>query len=212
MRKMLPSALVIVSSIIPTMLAVPGTVAGQECAWSAGAGLSIPATTDLRVDGHSTDLTTGWLGRLGHTCGSGTRYGFDADAQHVSGFGGMYVLSLMGRLGRMHRRDADSRAPWVEIAANAGFFYAFDPATYVEVLVPERPEERPEREIDLPGAGLAAGGGVRVGFPASPFGSFVLDVGLRAHYMPTRELNGLLDNKPRILVTLPVAVGYELSL
>ncbi|WP_419166019.1 hypothetical protein [Candidatus Palauibacter sp.] len=186
MRRVPQSASVIVLSIISTMLAMPGNVAGQKCDWSGSAWLSIPATTVLRVERHNTDLTLGWLGRLGHTCGSGTRrHGFDADAQRVYGFGGMYVFSLMGRLGHMYRFDADPRAPWVEIAANAGFFYAFDPTDYVELLIVDRPEQIPGRTIDLPGAGLAAGGDLRVGFPASPFGSFVLDFGLRAHYMPS---------------------------
>ena len=90
MRRKLRSASVIVLSIISTMLAMPSDVAGQECAWSASAGLAIPATTVLRVGRSNTDLTTGWLGRLGHSCGSGARrYGFDADAQRVYGRRGM---------------------------------------------------------------------------------------------------------------------------
>jgi len=213
MQRTSQSAPVIVLSIMLTLLVMPGTVVGQECAWSASAGLSIPATRDLHMDGHRTKLKLGWLGRLGHTCGSGTRrYGFDADAQRTYGFGGLYLFSLTGRLGRVFRDSSDPRIPWLELAGNAGFTYAFDPADYVEILVPPWPEETPIRVIDLPGLGITAGGGLRAGFPASPNGSFVLDVGFRATLLPTRKTNGLLKGTRRVLVTLPVAVGYRLTL
>ena len=213
MRRMIQSASVVVLSVIPAMLTLPDAVAGQECAWSASAGLSIPATRDLRVDGVNADLTRGWIGRLGRTCGSGTRrYGLDADAQHVYGFGGMYLFSLMGRLGRVFRDGSDPRIPWLEVAGNAGFVYAFDPGDYVEILIPERPEDTPGRQIDLPGLGLTVGGSARAGFPVSPYGSFLLEIGIRASLLPTKELNGLLEDTPNVLVTLPITLGYQLSL
>ncbi len=213
MQRMTQSAPVIVLSIVLTLLVVPGTVAGQECAWSASAGLSIPATRDLRVEGHRTNLKLGWLGRLGHTCGSGARrYGFDVDAQRTYGFGGIYMFSLTGRLGRMFRGDSDPLGPWLELAGNAGFTYAFDPADYVEILIPPRPERTPGRVIDLPGLGVTAGGGMRAGFPASSNGTFLLDVGFRATLLPSRKTNGLLKDTRRVLVTVPVALGYRLTL
>lgn len=213
MQRMSQSAQVIVLSIVLSLLVTPGTVAGQECAWSASAGLSIPATRELHVDSHRTNLKLGWLGRLGHTCGSGARrYGFDVDAQRTYGFGGIYMFSLTGRLGRMFRADSDPLGPWLELAGNAGVTYAFDPASYVEILIPPQPERTPDRVIDLPGLGITAGGGMRVGFPASPNGTFLLDVGFRATLLPSRETNGLLRGTRRVLVTLPVALGYQLSL
>lgn len=213
MRRMSPSTSVIGFSVMLTLLVVPGTVAGQQCSWSLGAGLSIPATTDLRVEGHRTDLDLGWLGRVGRTCESGTRrYAVDADAQRLYGFGGMYLFSLTGRLGRIFRVDPDPRGPWLELSGSAGFSYAFDPATYVEVLVPPRPERTPGRVIDLPGLGITAGGGLQANFPAGAHGTFLLDVGFRATLMPTRKTNGLLRGTRRVLVTLPITLGYRLTL
>lgn len=213
MRRMLQSASVVVLSIISTMLTLPDGLAGQECAWSANAGLSLPATRELHVNGHTAELTRGWIGRLGRTCESGARrYGVDADAQHLYGYSGLYLFSLMGRLGRVFRAGSDPRVPWLEVAGNAGLSYAFDPRDYVEVLSPPRPERTPGRVIDLPGLGVTAGGGVRAGFPTSPYGSFLLDFGIRATLLPSRETNGLLEDTPRILVTLPVTLGYQLSL
>ena len=210
MRRTLPTSLVILLSVIPTMLALPDTVAAQECAWSAGAGLSIPTTRDLRADGHTPKLTRGWIGRLGHTCGSShRRFGFDADAQDI---GGIYLFSLMGRLGRVFGVGSDLRTPRIEVAGSAGFAYAFHATDYVEVLIPERREERPGREVDLPGLGLTVGGSVRVGLPTSPSASVLLEIGLRASSLPTRELDGILDDTPRVVVTFPITFGYQLSL
>ncbi len=207
------SAPVIVLLIGLIRLVVPGTAAGQECAWSASAGLTIPATRDLRVEGHRTNLKLGWLGRLGHTCGSDTRrYGFDADAQRTYGSGDIYLFSLTGRLSRMFRDGSDPRIPWFELAGNAGFAYAFDPNDYVEIPVVPFVDRTPNRVIDLPGVGVTAGGGMRVGFPASPNGTFLLDVGFRATLLPNRKTNGPLPGTHRVLVTLPVALGYRLTL
>ena len=213
MRRMSQSAPVVSLSILLIPLVIPNTVAGQECAWSASAGLSIPATKDLRADGHRMNLKLGWLGRLGHTCGSGARRsGFEADAQRTYGSGGIYLLSLTGRLGRVFRDGSDPRIPWLELAGNAGFAYAFDPTDYVEIPVVPFADRTPSRVIDLPGLGVTAGGGMRAGFPASPNGIFLLDVGFRATLLPSRQTNGLLKGTRRVLVTLPVALGYRLSL
>ena len=214
MRRMPQSASVIVLSIISTMLAMPRNVAGQQCTWSASAGMSIPATRALYVDGFHRQLTGGWISRLGRTCGSDAlRYGFDADAQHVYGRGGLYVFNLVARLGRVFRAGPDPRVPWLEVAGNAGFFYAFDDGgDTIEILIPPRPEEIPGREVDLPDHGLTTGGSVRVGFPVSARGSVLLDMGLRASFLSTAETYGLAEDTQRILVTLPITLGYQLSL
>ena len=213
MRRKSQSAPVVFLSIMLMPLVMPSTVAGQECTWSASAGLSIPATRDLRADGHRMNLKLGWLGRLGHTCGSDTRrYGFDADAQRTYGFGGIYLFSLTGRLGRRFRDGSDPRIPWLELAGNAGLAYAFDPTDYVEIPVVPFADRTPSRVIDLPGVGVTAGGSMRVGFPASPDGTFLLDVGFRATLLPSRKTNGLLEGTRRVLVTVPVALGYRLTL
>ena len=213
MWKMVQSAPSLVPLIILTALAVPDTAAGQACAWSTSGGVSVPATRSMRVDGVAAELSRGWIGRLGRACGSGTvRRGLAADVQHVYGFGGMYVISLTGSLGRVYRADTDPRTPWLEIVGTAGLFHAFDPRDYVEILIPERPEERPGREVDLPGFGPTAGGSVRVGFPMGASGSVVLDAGFRASLLPTRELDGLLEDSARVLVTVPVTIGYRLSM
>ncbi|WP_420633424.1 hypothetical protein [Candidatus Palauibacter sp.] len=213
MRRILPSTFFMILLIIPAMLALPQTAAGQECAWSASAGLSIPATRRLRENGMDLQLDRGWIGRLGRECASGTvRYGLGADAQHLDGFGGVYVFSLMGRLGRELLGDPDHRLSWLEVAATAGVFHAFRSGDFVEVLIPERPEETPGRQIDLPGLGFAAGGSVRLGFPTTSSASFFVDVGIRASFLPTEELNGLAKDTPGVLVTLPITLGYQLSL
>lgn len=215
MKKTRYRVLVAVIAMMPAVLALPDRVAGQECSWAASAGLSIPANRHMRIDGINARLSTGWSGRLGHACelgaGSG-RLGMDADVQRVYDFRGMYLISLMGRLGLVYRADTDSRTPWFEIAGNAGFVYAFDPVDYVEILIPRRRERTPGRAVDLPGLGPTAGGSARVGFPTSPSGSFLLDVGIRVILLPTKDLNGLLEDESGVLMTLPITVGYQLSL
>ena len=215
MRKTRYQTFFAAGAIMSAMLALPDPVAGQECSWAASAGLSIPANRNMRIDGTNARLSTGWTGRLGHACDLGAgrpRLGVDADVQRINDFRGMYLISLMGRLGRVYRADTDSRTPWFEIAGNAGFVYAFDPVDYVEILIPRRREEIGGREVDLPGLGLAAGGSVRVGFPTSPSGSFLLDVGIRISRLPTKKLNGFLPDESGVLITLPITAGYQLSL
>ena len=132
--------------------------------------------------------------------------------EYVYGRGGVYTARLMGRVGRELLADADDGLPRLDVYGLAGLFRSYRSGHFAAVPFVPPPDEIPGREVDFPATGLALGASARLRFPLASSQSLLIGVGVRASFLPTVERSGLAEDRPGVLVTLPITVGYRFSL